>query len=526
MKNFFLFFITVMTVSSCLGTFLDISGEYVDVDGQSLSHDMIVLGEKLQDPYSVENMTRAYLSIYPTKADRVPIECTHLYVRFLPDGQSEYDRLESDGLVLIDHPVDYAIIKEGDYYHDPSIEEDAITWQYSVVPVDYDFPENIECEILEHCYIADDQPQHKSSDGIDWAAVERESYRLSGNAHMLAPQTKSEENNKPSGRITIEDDSKGGAIEGLKGVKVSCNTFVKFAHCYTDEDGYYQFDRSFDTEPRYRIVYKNRHGFGIGFNLLLSPASSSTLGKNPPAGVDVHITSSSERKLYTRSVVNNAAYDYYELCRSEGNMSMKTPPANLRIWLFQGLRKSSAVMMQQGTVVDESRLADYLGDYMFLIKMFLPDITLGLKSLDSYEDIYTATVHELAHATHFMTAGKSYWDKYVGYIAKSYLSSGFVMYGTGTEEDHGYCEVGEMWAYYVQSVLHNERYPERPLLFGTGYWFSPQIFFYMDERGLDRYKIAAALTSDIYERDRLQKKLVSLYPQFKTTINQAFIRYN
>lgn len=526
MKNFFLFFITVMTATSCLGTFLDLSGEHVDIDGHSISHDMIVLGEKLQDPYSVENMTRAYLSLYPTKADRVPIECTHLYVRFLPDGQLEYDELESDGLVLLDHPVDYAIVKEGDYYHDPSIDEDRITWQYSVVPVDYEFSEDIEYEILERCYIADDHLSLKSSGDVDWAEVEREAYRLSGNEAMLVPRTKSDPDSRPSGRITIEDEAKEGAIEGVKGVKVSCNTFVKFAHCYTDEDGYYQFDKSFDTEPRYRIVFKNRHGFGIGFNLLLSPASSSTLGKNSPEGVDVHITSSSERKLYTRSVVNNAAYDYYEQCHADGGKSMKTPPANLRIWLFQGLRKSSAVMLQQGTVVDESKLAEYLGDYMFLLKMFLPDITLGLKDLDTYEDIYTTAVHELAHASHFMSAGRKYWDRYVGYIVKSYLSSGFVMYGTGTEEDHGYCEVGEMWAYYIESKLHNERYPERPLLFGTGYWFSPQIFFYLDERGLDRYKISAALTSDIYERDKLQKKLISLYPQFKSTINQVFIRYN
>ena len=108
----------------------------------------------------------------------------------------------------------------------------------------------------------------------------------------------------------------------------------------------------------------------------------------------------------------------------------------------------------------------------------------------------------------------------------SFVSSGFVTYGVGTEEDFGYCEVGEMWAYYVQTVMHNERYPDNERLYGTGYWFYPQIFMYLDERGMTRHKIFAALTSDIADRDKLRKKLTSLYPQSKSSVNLAFSRYN
>ena len=38
-------------------------------DGASISHGMIELGEKLEDPYSVENMTKALRSLYPTKSE-------------------------------------------------------------------------------------------------------------------------------------------------------------------------------------------------------------------------------------------------------------------------------------------------------------------------------------------------------------------------------------------------------------------------------------------------------------------------
>ena len=345
MKNFFLFVASLFATTSCIGS-LFMSSEIVDVEGTPVHHEMIVLGDRLEDPYSLENMTRAYNELYPTRANRLPLEHTHLYVRFLPENDKELESLEALGLVLIDHPVDYQIVREGDYYHDPEVEEGKITWQYSVVGRDFGFPSGIRYEILDKCHIPDGDKLMLRSGDVDWAEVERRAFILTNNEDLLIPESKSGSSGMPSGRITIEDDDNAGAVEGVKGVRVSCNTFVRFAHCYTDEDGYYKFDKSFSSNPRYRIVFKNKYGFGIGFNLILCPASYSALGKHSPSGVDVHINSSSDRNLYYRSVVNNAGYDYYKQCK-ESDDPIKQPPANLRIWLFHGLDSSSAIMMQQ-----------------------------------------------------------------------------------------------------------------------------------------------------------------------------------
>ena len=86
------------------------------VDISALSHGMIELGEKLEDPYTVENMQEAVARLYPTRAGSVSIKATDLYVRFLPKTEEEYALLLSKGLKLTDHPVDYRIVKEGDYY--------------------------------------------------------------------------------------------------------------------------------------------------------------------------------------------------------------------------------------------------------------------------------------------------------------------------------------------------------------------------------------------------------------------------
>ena len=481
---------------------------------------MIVLGEQLEDPYSVENMANALSALYSTKADRGAITTTDYYVRFLPEDEDQFHYLEGLGVNMLDHPVDYRIVKEGDWYHDPSISEGEITWQYAVVGKDFKFPEDIRYEILEDCFL----PENASTkaDWVDWDAVEREAFRLTGNEGMLLPSTKA--GGGPEGRITIVDENLPDAEIGVKGVTVSCNVFVKFCHAFTDEEGYYKMTKTFSSAPRYRLLFKNKKGFAMGLNLILVPASFSTLGKGDPNGISLKIDSGLDRKLFTRSVVNNAGYDYYESCKGE-DTSIKTPPANLRIWLFQKLERSLPLMLQQGAVVDDSSLGKYLGEYTSLLKMFLPDISLGLKGCETYADVYSAAIHQFAHASHYMQAGNSFWDPYLKHLVYSFVTAGFVAYGIGTEQSHGYCELAEMWAFYIQTAMMNGRYGTNEE-YGTSYWFYPQIFSRLDERGINRYKIFAALTSDITDKDLLQKKLISLYPESKSIINQAFGKYN
>ena len=87
--------------------------------GRELQHGKIVLGNRLENPYKTENMTKALASLYPTKAGRVEVESTDLYVRFLPADKDECDVLESLGIELLDHPLDYAIAVDVGFGNDP-----------------------------------------------------------------------------------------------------------------------------------------------------------------------------------------------------------------------------------------------------------------------------------------------------------------------------------------------------------------------------------------------------------------------
>lgn len=492
----------------------------------AVEHGMIVLGERLEDPYTVDNVKRALRSLYPTRAERIDVEATDLYIRFLPGDDDACNRLAALGVQMIDHPVDYRIVREGDYYHDPSLDEDAITWQYAVVPHDFVFPEDIPYELIDRCYITEhDRTATRSETGINWAAVERESFRLTGNGALLLPDTRAE-SVKPSGRITVVDpNAHGGKPFGVAGVKVSCNCFVKFSSTYCDRDGYYEIPAAFSSRPRYRLIFKNEKGFGIGFNLILVPASVSTLGKGEPDGVSVEVSSASDGALFRRCVVNNAAYEYFERC-NEDDMDIKAPPADIRFWIFPHLSASSTLMLHHGAIVDDEKISKYLGKLRALVQLFLPDITIGTAEENEYCDIYLSVMHELSHASHFSVVGRDYWKHFIDYILSSYIASGGAqVYGDGSMPYAGYCEVGETWAYYNESKMFKERYGGVPPSFGTSYWFRPQIFRYLDERGIGRAKIFRALTKDVNSRETLRKKLVGLYPDQQTLIEQVFERY-
>ena len=495
--------------------------ENLRVPEDGVFHEMIQLGEKLDDPYTVANMTEALTKVYPVKAGRVSLEATDLYVRFLPKNDAEMNVLKDLRLYLMDHPMDYRIVREGDYYQDPSVGEEAITWQYSVVPRDFEFPAGIRYEVLDECYLADHDAT-KAGD-IDWVRVEEEAFRLTGNEALWEPQVKTAY--VPSGRITIEDPGfSGGKPFGVAGVKVVANIFVKVASCYTSRDGYYTMPKSFSGKPRYRLVFQNEKGFSIGFNFIIVPASVSTLGRGGPEGIDVNVTTSSDEALFRRCAVNNAAYDYYSRC-TETDLEIAPPPGDLRIWIFPGLTASSAPMLHHGAFLDNHLLQKYLGVWLGLIRIFLPDITIGTSGQMNYPAIFSAVSHELAHSSHFAKVGKEFWTPYIQYVIDSYITGGGQVYGSGSGDGASRCEVGEMWGYFMQATLVQDRYKGAVETFGNSFWFKPDIFTYLYERGMTRGEIYRALSPSAVDIESLKEELVKVAPGLETEIMETFFRY-
>lgn len=84
---------------------------------------MIKLGKKLDNPYSVENMRRALANLKESSASKgkssvneIDITTTHLYVKFKPKTEEELSILKRDStLILHPYPLDYEIEENGDF---------------------------------------------------------------------------------------------------------------------------------------------------------------------------------------------------------------------------------------------------------------------------------------------------------------------------------------------------------------------------------------------------------------------------
>lgn len=103
-----------------------------------------ILGERATvNPYSVEIVTQAWNNLYPNN-QYAEIPLTHRYIKFMPTTQEQvYNLYKDDALILFDFPLDYEIIKMGDYYLQPGKTTSDIPDLYAVVDKDYVFDEAI-----------------------------------------------------------------------------------------------------------------------------------------------------------------------------------------------------------------------------------------------------------------------------------------------------------------------------------------------------------------------------------------------
>lgn len=523
-KRFSYLLLPLFVLTACIGKepAPDVIGSADGSFPETLSDGEIVLGKRLDNPYSTENMRKAYSSLCPTRSSRDVVETTHLYVRFLPSGAGDIDLLSGMGLVLYDHPLDYEIVKEGDYYHDPSLPEDAITWQYTLVPKDFEFPD-IPYEVIEECCMDDPSLETRASGTVSWEALEAEAFRVSGNEDMLGAETRASKQ-VPQGRFTFSDELRpGGEKIGVAGVEVVCNVFVKIAKGYTDKDGYYKMNKSFSSSKvRYSIVYRNEKSFAIGFDFILVPASVAGLGRHSSAGYDAHFTMTRDPKTWRRSVINNAVYEYIDYCDSH-ECGVIPPPAGYRIWVFDSFADGYSLMMHQGAIWEGSFISKVFPKAVPILKRFSPDAVIGMKGISSASDLYTLCWHEAAHASHFAQVGKAYWNNFAASMAANAIK-GAGRYGNGSLDLDGYTGVCEMWAYYFSSKVYEKTYGRKEI-FGKDNWFKPGFLHALGDLGLSETSIWNVLTDDVVSVPSLGKKLVDRYEKYWPGIEDAYNSY-
>lgn len=248
-----LFLLGLVFIQSCRQDEFEELEPKPDNEVTIFSEGMIQLSKKLENPYTVINMKRAYQNLTDngqlklSSVKKSDIKITHYYVRFLPKSFEELAILQRDStLELYDYPLDYEIAEGGTYYQDPDIPFGEITWQYCAVEKKFDFP-NLQYEILEELFLPKEKKKDKGaySDETIWDNIEIEALKITGNLPEEdgSTNTKSLIRDKwnPSGTIKVWD-----AEVGVTRTTTRVFDHWEYYDCDGDDGG---------VDPLARVIY-------------------------------------------------------------------------------------------------------------------------------------------------------------------------------------------------------------------------------------------------------------------------------
>lgn len=352
-----------------------------NVNGEDLDAElkMIQLIKKLENPYTVEAMQNAQQTLIDSGKliNSVEIRTTHHYVRFLPLNDEEMDiledRFEEEKNELFDFPLDYELSDDGVYYHDPNIPDSLPTWQYTVVPVNWNYP-SLEYEVLAELFLFEEEEENIEVLEL----IEDQSLWLTNNWD--------DDDERPEGLVTDKRrrkwrpdgyvkalDHQIGRIVPVPGAKVVMRRWFKWAIDYTDNNGYYSSPKMFRKKVNYKIKwvttrYRIRSWFW---------GTAWTNGPRQRGAWNVTFTHNL-RLFY--ATVHRAAHDFFYV----NPFGLKKPNAKLKIYAKDGCSRSGGV---------QHHIASLIGGPD--IKIWWKDGNCQIKNTLS---LYGTTIHEIGHS--------------------------------------------------------------------------------------------------------------------------------
>jgi hypothetical protein len=113
----------------------------------------IVLGEEIKNPYTLENMTQAYLNVYGHNPKN-PLPVTHKYVKLIPKFKVLEEQLVADNTILVQtYPISRKVAEPGQYYIPPGKTAEDVREFYASVPANYVAPKNVTMTLIEDMFI-------------------------------------------------------------------------------------------------------------------------------------------------------------------------------------------------------------------------------------------------------------------------------------------------------------------------------------------------------------------------------------
>lgn len=533
----------------------------------SESDGQIVLGEKLENPYSVKNMRLALKSlkekqkksskIYSAKilSDDLDIQTTDYYVKFWVENDEQKSLLLADSLNLSIIPLDVEIEQEGDYFVDENTEIEQAQWLYTSVVKDYQFPSEVAYEKIEDLFLiepsepeeieGDEEEDESTTTTIAGKSsisksflydLEDEALKLTGNYTEPDNNESNLGNNlaarrskrKPKGVIKVVNTT--GGEDPVVGVKVKTRRWFKWAKDWTNSKGEYEVNRGYRRDVHYTVVFKNTRGFEIWPSTISISSARYRAGKHSKSGHN--ITFGTNSVGWRWATVNNATVKYLDYCTQFG---IGKPHSNLRIvangksgggaapmltktWGWIGFRTNSDLI----SFFSKTTISVPINALWIVFRFVLPDIIIKANASQGTDGVFETTFHELGHASHHKKVGSGYWVKYINYIMT------YGAYGDGHGHNSGYAGVGEMWGYYIGARLAEEEFDDDSFYRFTPIdgWIPARINRrVVDEADYTIKDIFSTLNSNVNTIPKLNTEYNSRVGKNIPTVNQIFDDY-
>ena len=395
-------------------------------EGVNNNTEMTQLVRKLENPYSVANMQKAYDNLQKSNAristDGIEVTTTHKYIKFKPKNNQELEILKDDTtLVLYSYPMDYEIT-QGSYYHDPSIPDSLPTYQYCSVPTDKKLSNGVEYEILENLYIPDENKDgvsatlRKASDESVTALVD-EALKITGNLEPTPSNARVTASSwRPAGRIRVWDDV-NNTWKGVEGVIVKARRWFTTHQGMVDGNGNYSCDGTFKRDANYSLDWE-RYDFALREGWL---DGANINGPKKEGNWDNDFNG--DKNAFHAKVFIGAYHYYYKDIKG-----LRRPPQNGTFKTQMHIRCYNEKNTESDGDHREERRFLGLGNQL---KIYNPQ--------NKIDRLFATTVHELAHASH--------WN----------------MWRQGEDFDNSDKIVKESWAKGVEWVLTKDVYNNYPI---------------------------------------------------------------
>ena len=242
--------------------------------------DEIINGTKLENPYSVKNMTQAWKNISGSITTKSvfgdPLPTTHLYIRYEPDSELALSQLLSDtSLILYSYPLDYELKDLEQVYRGVSANSPELLYRYAAIPVDKEVTKGIKFTILEKLFIPEEQEglgntQNFFESESDIDALVDEALFITKNIKAKDGDSRILKRRRrwtPAGRIRVFDDTNVfGSTQvgyiGVEGVEVRARRWFTTHVGIADANGRFRCGGTFKRSANYSIQW-DRKDFSI-----------------------------------------------------------------------------------------------------------------------------------------------------------------------------------------------------------------------------------------------------------------------